>query len=293
MRYFLFSLLSFFAVAAAAQQDSLANILEPATASALSEPQYVYLFNSTRVINAHSVEMLDKGTLDVRILHRFDYLNKGIKEMFGLDDASMRLGFDYGITHQLTIGIGRSTYRKELDAFIKWRITRQSTGPAIQPVSLVLVAGSSVWTQQTADSTPPSLADRFSHYVQLLIGRKFGKKLSLQLSPIFVHSNAPFNGESRNVLAAGMGMRYKINHRFSLTADYHHALGGMQAINRSPLSLGLDIETGGHTFQLHFSNATGMNERAFIYETYGQFFKADIRFGFNLSRLFTIAKRRR
>lgn len=293
MRYCLFFLFSFFAIAAKAQKDSLVNKWEPNQKTELGEPVYVYLFNSTRVINAHSVEMLDKGTLDVRILHRFDYINKGIKEMFGLDDASMRMGFDYGISNQLTIGIGRSTYRKELDGFVKWRITRQTTAPVIQPVSLVLVAGSSVWTQQSTDSPPPSIADRFSHYVQLLMGRKFGKKLSLQLSPIFVHSNAPFNGEKRNVLAAGMGMRYKINHLFSITADYHHALAGMQAINRSPLSLGLDIETGGHTFQLHFSNATGMNERAYIYETYGRFFKADIRFGFNLSRLFILAKRRR
>ncbi|HRD57102.1 MAG TPA: DUF5777 family beta-barrel protein [Ferruginibacter sp.] len=249
------------------------------------------IFKSTRVINAHSVDMLHKGNLDFRILHRFGFLSKGIKEMFGLDEASMRMSFDYGITDNITIGIGRSTYRKELDGFFKWRLIQQSTGENSNPFSLALAAGSTVWTEKSFATPKPSFADRFSYYVQVLAGKKFNSIFSMQLSPIFVHSNAPINGDARNIFAPGLGMRYKISNRLALTFDYHHILDGLTNISRHPLSVGVDIQTGGHIFQLHFSNATGMNERALLYETYGKFFEGDIRFGFNLSRMFHLNNR--
>ena len=78
----------------------------------------------------------------------------------------------------------------------------------------------------------------------------------------------------------------------AFTFDYHQIMGSKFPGYQSPLSAGIDIETGGHVFQLHFSNAVGMNERAYIAQTSGDFFKGDIRFGFNLSRLFHIGKRR-
>jgi hypothetical protein len=81
-----------------------------------------------------------------------------------------------------------------------------------------------------------------------------------------------------------------VSKRIAITMDYHHHFGTLNAINTDPLSVGVDIETGGHVFQLQFSNATGMNERAYITHTTGKFFKGDIRFGFNLSRIFTLGK---
>src|SRR3982750_1449013 len=93
--------------------------------------EYVYnAFKSTRIIMTHSMEMLRPGVLDFRILHRFGRVNGGAYEFFGLDGpASVRLGLDYGITNNLTIGIGRSTFNKELDGFLKYRIIQQATGP--------------------------------------------------------------------------------------------------------------------------------------------------------------------
>jgi len=247
-------------------------------------------FKSTKVILSHSVDMLRKSQLDVRILHRFGYVNKGIKELFGLDEASMHLGFNYGLTDNISLGIGRSTYRKELDGFIKWRILQQTSGQKTMPLSLVLVAGSTVWTEKSFATPKPSAADRFSYYLQVIAARKFSNKFSGQISQVFVHSNAPLNGEARNITAPGIGLKYKISRRTSLTLDYQHILKGLSSISHYPLGVGIDLETGGHIFQLHFSNATGMNERAFLYETYGRFFNGDIRFGFNLSRLFHIRK---
>ncbi|MEO6357214.1 MAG: DUF5777 family beta-barrel protein, partial [Ferruginibacter sp.] len=106
-------------------------------------------FKSTRVINAHSIEMLHKGDLDFRIMHRFGFISSGIKQLYGLDAASMRISFDYGLSDNTTIGLGRSTFRKELDLFIKQRLLQQSTGAKLIPFSLVLAAGGLVWTEES------------------------------------------------------------------------------------------------------------------------------------------------
>jgi Membrane bound beta barrel domain (DUF5777) len=248
-------------------------------------------FKSSRVINAHSVDMIYKGNLDFRILHRFGNVDKGIKQFFGLDEASMRMSFDYGISNNFTVGIGRSTYRKELDLFAKARLLQQSKGDKSIPLSLVLAAGACTWTEESFAAVKPDFADRSSYYVQVLAGRKFSGKFSMQLSPIFLHSTMPISGTEKNLFAMGGGARYKFSKRMAFTIDYHHVLNGLTSANKNPLSAGVDIETGGHVFQLHFSNTTGMNERAYLSETYGEFFKGEIRFGFNLSRMFQIGKR--
>lgn len=248
-------------------------------------------FKSTRVINAHSLEMLGKGNLDFRILHRFGRVNQGVKQLFGLDAASMRMSFDYGITDNVMVGIGRSTLRKEFDAFIKTRILQQSTGSKSIPFTLLLAAGSTVWTEESFAAVKPDFADRSSYYVQLIAGRKFSSKFSFQISPVFLHRNQVESpGEDENIFAMGGGARYKVSKRIAITADYHHPFGGLPSDNTDPLSVGVDIETGGHVFQLHFSNTSGMNERAYLTQTNEEFFNGDIRFGFNLSRIFKLKK---
>lgn len=290
MKFILLPFLCLAAFVASAQDTTMLDEIKDSTAPA---PEKVYgIFKSTRVINAHSVDMLRKGNLDFRILHRFGFVNNGIKEMFGLDEASMRMSFDYGLTDNFTIGFGRSTLRKELDLFGKWRLMQQGTGEKAKPLSLVVAGGWLAWTEESFATVKPSTIDRFSYYIQILAGRKFSPEFSLQLSPIYVRTNTPLGGGERDLFAAGIGMRYKISKRMALTMDYHPVLTGLGDDNTNPLSVGIDIETGGHVFQLHFSNATGMNERAYISETYGKFFEGDIRFGFNLSRMFQLGKRR-
>ena len=249
-------------------------------------------FRSTRVINAHSVDMLRKGNLDFRILHRFGFVDQGIKQLFGLDQASMRLGFDYGITDNFTVGVGRSTYRKEIDLFLKYRILQQSSGDKIMPLSVAIATGGLVYTEQSFAVNKPSFSDRSSFYFQLLAGRKFSKNFSFQLGPMWVHSNMPVIGTNKDLFSIGGGARYKFSRKLAATVDFHHVFNTLIPQNRDPLSIGLDIETNGHIFQLHFSNATGMNERAYISETFGDFFKGEIRFGFNLSRMFHIGSRK-
>lgn len=252
-------------------------------------------FKSSRVINGHSMEFIAKGVMDVRILHRFGTLNSGFNNLFGLDQANMRFGFDYGISNSLTVGIGRSNVGKEWDGFIKFRPLWQSTGPGSSPISIVLVTGATVSSLPWSDPSRKNyFSNRMSFYNEIIFGRKFSERFSLQLSPVFVHRNlVPLATDANDIYALGAGMRFKLSKRVAFVADYHYIAQGLdKKMYKDPLSLGFDIETGGHVFQLHFSNATGMNEKSFIANTTNSWGKGEARFGFNLSRVFTVSKRK-
>ncbi|MEP6749335.1 MAG: DUF5777 family beta-barrel protein, partial [Bacteroidota bacterium] len=251
-------------------------------------------FKSSRVINGHSMEMIGAGVLDFRILHRFGPVNQGVRQFFGLDQASFRMGFDYGISKNFTIGIGRSTINKDLDGFLKYRVLQQSKGPGSSPVSIVLVAGMSIQTYKNTDSSKElTLTSRTGYYYQVIVGRKLSQKFSLQLSPTLVHRNEVLPEDKNDIYAVGVGGRYKFSKRMALVVDYFYVTNGLpHSAGTNPLSVGIDIETGGHVFQLHFSNSSGMNERAFITETTNKWGKGDIQFGFNLSRVFNIKKKK-
>lgn len=254
-------------------------------------------FKSPRVINSHSIEMLSKGTMDFRILHRFGKINEGFYELFGLDQASMRMGFDFGLTPNLMVGIGRSTVQKEMDVFAKYRILWQSTGKRDIPISLVWVSGVTRNGLKEPFSDPDvaiTFARRLSYYHAVLIGRKFSERFTLQLEPTLVHRNIVNNQLIPNDLyALGIGGRYKITKRVGVNWDYSYAFNRFpNNITYNPLSIGFDIETGGHVFQLHFSNATGMNERAYLSESNGDWLRGAIQFGFNLSRVFQLKKQK-
>ena len=273
-------------------QDNLLSLIEDGD----TEPKefVTNAFKSSRVINGHSIELLGKGVMDVRILHRFGTLNSGFKNLYGLDQANMRLGFDYGLFNNLTIGVGRSNVGKEWDGFIKFRPIWQSRGPNSFPVSVIVICGVTASSQLSGniDSIAKQFfSNRIAYYNELIVGRKFSERLTIQLSPVVVHRNLVVSqAESNDAYALGVGARYKLSKRVAFVMDYHYIIDGLdKKIFHDPLSIGFDIETGGHVFQLHFSNATGMNERAFICNTTGQWGKGEIRFGFNLSRVFTVS----
>lgn len=258
-------------------------------------------FKSSRVVNGHSIEFIGKGVLDVRILHRFGLINQGAGQFFGLDQASMRMGFDYGVTKDLTVGVGRSTIDKEIDGFLKYRLIQQSVGGKHpSPVSVVAVTGATMYTTPWVNpNVKYYFTSRLGYYNELIIGRKFNENFSLQIAPTHVHLNlVPYDIYANNIFAVGFGGRYKLSKRTAFVVDYHYILRQLDTEKtgqfdnlKNPLSVGFDIETGGHVFQLHFSNSTGMNEKAFITNTTNSWGKGEIRFGFNLSRVFTVAKK--
>jgi hypothetical protein len=202
------------------------------------------------------------------------------------------MGFDYGLGTNLTIGIGRTTFKKEVDGFVKWRPVRQATGGS--PISWILVAGASVYTYKNTDPQKEMrLSSRVGYYYQSIVGRKFSKRFSFQLSPTLVHRNEVETGDVNDIYALGIGSRIKLSKRTAFVVDYFPVLNRpTHSTIKNSLSVGFDIETGGHVFQLHFSNSTGMNERAFITDTHDSWGRGEIRFGFNLSRIFTLKKNR-
>lgn len=291
MRYNAFALI-FLLLASGrlAAQDLLSQLAD-------STPKKEYVtaaFKSTRVIMTHSMAMLQPGVLDFRILHRFGNINQGVGEFFGLDDATIRLGLDYGLSKNLTVGVGRGSYRKEIDGFLKLRAVQQATGPGGSPFSLLAVGGMMVqtapWSGHKADE---SVGNRLAYYTQLIVGRKFSDAFTLQFTPTLVHRNLVAAEDDNKTFALGIGGRIRLSRRVSLNLDHYTIFNTETSFDSYfPLSVGFDIETGGHVFQLHFTNAIGMNERAFLTETINRWGNGDIQFGFNISRTFQLKKMR-
>jgi len=252
-------------------------------------------FKSTRVINMHSVENAAGGVMDFRISHRFGAVNTGAENLFGLDIASMRLGFEYGINDRLMVGVGRSNVNKELDGFVKYKILRQSTGKRTMPLSVSWFSSTVMRLSKWEDPNRENyFSSRLYYCHQLLIARKFNDRLSIQIAPTLVHRNLVKDSTIANdVYAGGIGGRFKLTNRTSFNAEYVYVPPGqLEAVYTNSLSIGFDIETGGHVFQLHFTNSRPMNEKGFITETTGKWQEGDIQFGFNVSRVFTVGKRR-
>jgi Membrane bound beta barrel domain (DUF5777) len=260
-----------------------------------SDPGYaISTFKSTRVINSHSVETLPAGNLDFRISHRFGKLNTGAYNFFGLDEATIRLGLEYGLTDRLTVGVGRSSLQKTMDGYAKVKLLRQRKGTSGSfPISATWLSNVAVNTLRNGDELlENNHVYRYSFAHQLILARKFSPKLSLQAAPILIHRNLKeATEESNDIMAVEFGGRIKVSKRVSINADYIYRLPGDQEdVYHNSLSFGVDIETGGHVFQLHFTNSQGIIEELFVTRTAGQWRKGDIYYGFNISRQFVLKK---
>lgn len=261
-----------------------------------SQPQEeVYVlqtFKGTRLINGHSVETKAGGELEFIFAHRFGAVNGGIYDFFGLDDAYVRLGLDYGVTDNLSASVGRNSVDKTLDGYLKYKLLRQSAGPSSFPLTVTALGGIAYKASPKKDQVPDGFksVDRLAYVGQILIARKLSPRLSLQLMPTFLHKNAVDQRlEDNDQLSLGAGGRFKFTKSVALTTEYYHRLN---VPDTNPyyntFGFGVDIETGGHVFQLVFTNTRGLTERAFISETEGDFSEGDIHFGFNVTRTFQL-----
>lgn len=277
-------LVFFFFSSIANAQDDLLNML-----SLHEEPVYSsYLFKGTKVVNGQSVELPAKGVLQFNIQHRFGPLNSGSYYLYGLDYAQVRFSLEYGINDWACLGFGRSSVSKIIDGNLKARLKKQVKGSDIFPFAVAL--NSAIYLQQY---TPEDLSasdflfvNQLIYTHQLLLARKINRNLSLQITPTFIHYNATDRGVENDNISLGIGGRQKITKRISLNAETFIQLYNSQ--NNNVISLGFDIETGGHVFQLHVSNSPQMIEPGFVRNTYGDLLKGDIYFGFNISRVFTL-----
>jgi len=245
-------------------------------------------FKDTRIINVQSNETPGENVMHFVIAHRFGQINEGAYALWGLDNASMRMAFDYGLTDRFCVGVARSTFQKTFETSLKWKLLQQTSDGRV-PFGVTLFGvgmarGDSVFTSNIDSRT---FSNRLSYTYQAVIARKWSEKLSLALVPSFTHRNlVEFTNSAHDQWTIGAGGRYKIAQRVSLNCEYHYLLKKYAADIENSLSLGVDIETGGHVFQLHITNSRGMFERAFLTETTGRWLDGAIFFGFNLSRVF-------
>lgn len=246
-------------------------------------------FNGTRIMNGHSVETRQKGVLEFLIQHRFGEMNTGFHELFGLDQSNIRFGFEYALTDDLGIALGRSSFEKTFDGYIKYKFLKQKTGKKKTPVSMTFFGSAALKTLRDYEpDDKPTTEDRLVYTSQILIARKISPAFSLQLTPTYIHFNTvPTANDPNDVFAIGVGMRIKVSKRISINGEYYYTINPLESLNtNNSLALGIDIETGGHVFQLIFTNSRSMIEKGFIAETTGNFFDGDIRLGFNISRDF-------
>ncbi|QTN39865.1 hypothetical protein HZ996_12150 [Cryomorphaceae bacterium] len=253
-------------------------------------------FKDSRIINVQSNETASAGVLRFVISHRFGKLSDGAYELFGLDNATIRLGLDYGITDNIQVGFARSSFEKTYEGNLKIKLLRQSSGAKNMPLSVTWYSGMYINSLRIPeDAYQPTFTERISYAHQIILARKFSKAFSLAVIPSYLHDNLVLTNEMNNdQFALGVGGRVKLTNRLSLNAEYHARLITQveqdDPFNNS-FSIGFDIETGGHVFQLHLTNSRGMFETAFIGETAGRWVDGDIFFGFNISRVFTVVRK--
>jgi lipopolysaccharide assembly outer membrane protein LptD (OstA) len=287
-------------------QDDLLAMLEKEDAKKTTYTQAT--FKGTRLINGQTVETLAKQHLNFWISHRFGSVNSGfIDNFFGLDEAKIRLGVEYSLTDRILLGAGRSTIEKTYDLYGKYKVLAQSNK---MPVTATLYGGMATNTMPTGYTTSIGNVMRYennlqrqSYFGQVLIARKFSDKLSLQIMPTVLHNN---KSESiyldNNLLSMGVGGRYKLTNRFSISAEYYKNIvdkedyeegAGTAYPYQDSFSVGVDIETGGHVFQFHMTNSRGMTEKHFIGQTTGTWGAGDIFYGFNIARTFSLEPKKK
>lgn len=273
-----------------AQSDLLGELEEQTP----PEKEYVIAtFKCTQVVNGQSVAMVAPKSLQFMISHRFGALNGGLYELWGLDHAGIRIGFDYGLNSWLNVALGRSSYQKTYDGHLKAQIMRQYSGKGSFPVSIVWVSGMAVKTQHWDDPSRVNyFTSRLSYFHQLLVARKMNSKLSLQMSPTMVHVNlVPEKTDYNNLYALGLGARYKLGNRISVNAEYFLRapnLDGSKLYDQhyNSFSAGIDLETGGHIFQIFLTNSIPMMTKGFVSETSDTWLDGGIHIGFNITREF-------
>ena len=272
-------------------------------------------FKGSKIINAQTTETVKKGTMDFTVIHNFGNIgaesNGGVHTLYGLDNiADVRIGFDFGITDDLTIGVGRSKQKELIDGLIKYRIVNQTTNNHF-PFSLAAYGDMSYCPQPAsvfyAGGQPDKQNDihRFSYVGQLIIARKFNWRFSAELLPTFQHRNyvvANVNPENKaeetnDLFAIGAGLRLKLTQRFAIIADYYYLFSDYRHKNSvtsyyNPLGIGFEIDTGGHIFHITFTNTSGIIENNYLPNTTDSWLKGGFKLGFNISRVFNLAGKR-
>lgn len=258
-------------------------------------------FKSTHLINAETNETVKKKTLDFRITHRFGNVGGpvgGAHTLWGLDNASnIRFSFDYGITDKLTIGVGRSKVNEHLDASVKYKVMEQMKGGF--PLSIVVFMNTGIIPMKNINNSFPSFTSRMSYSYQAIFTKKINWRASIGLLPTFVHRNrvssdvntANGSQDQNDIFSMGAMGRFKITQSVGIIAEYFYTVSDFRRNNVDnpyymPLGVGVEIETGGHVFQVNFTNASGIIYNDFIPRSSESWDSGAFKIGFTISRVF-------
>ncbi|UWX60416.1 DUF5777 family beta-barrel protein [Chryseobacterium oranimense] len=263
-----------------AQEDLLKDIDTLKTTSETSQPA----FKALQIVTGQSTKLSAKNEWYIVVAHRFGDISTGFKNFFGLDDASTKLGVIYGVSDNVSVSLSRETNMKTFEGAVKYKLAKQTES---FPADIVGYNVMALNTDLDKDNYPHlRFSDRLSYLTQALISRRFNVKFSLQLSPSYVHKNLYDPAiEDKNQFLTGLGGRYKISKRISINAEYFVNFDS-HSFYKNPLSLGMDIETGGHVFQLLFTNSQINSDIGYLTNAVGKWEKGQIFFGFNLYRVF-------
>lgn len=281
--YYILTLLCLFSIGLLHAQDDLLDELEgDATPQTFVSPA----FKAMKIGNLQSTKVGAKGDFYLYVSHRFGTLDDGLSTFFGFDNANTKIQLVYGLFDGWQFGISRESLRQTYALSTKMKLKNQSDN---FPVNLVGYATANINTQVRKDRFPfLTFSDRLSYTTQLLVSRRFSNKFSFELAPSYVRQNLTLEAQQKHdQFAMGAGGRLKISKRMSINMDYVYNFSRADNSQfRNPFTIGVDIETGGHVFQLLFSNAQSTNEPGFISNAEGNWRDGDIFFGFNIVRVF-------
>ena len=284
MRYlFILVMLLVYQISSTQEDDLLSEI----DTDSIGDQYATAAFKGLKIVNFESTKLVAKQELTFMVSHRFGSIENGFDSFFGLDDAVTRLNFVYGITDGINIGVSRSSFQKIYEASAKYRLVRQKENGF--PFTIATYNSILINTALEKENLPKlEFRDRLGYTAQLLISKKVSSKLSLEVAPTFFHDNfVAYDEQHNSQYAIGFGGRQKLGKRWSINLDYGWHLNRADGSPfKNPLSIGFDLETGGHVFQMHFSNAQAMNTNGFLGQATGDWSNGNIYFGFNLSRVF-------
>lgn len=303
MKHLLIVLLAFLSSFTVLAQDDLMDMLDDETAASEENAEVFATWKTMKLVNMHSTEMVKKNGLDFRVTHRFSSIGEesggGVHNFYGFDNvADIRISFDYGITKNWQVGIGRSKIDETIDVSTKYKILAQKEKKV--PVTVVAYANAAVTAQKNPDTRYDDFQNRMSYFAQIIVARKFGDRLSVEIAPGLLHRNLVLKtvDEEGNVLtdentnfSIAAGARFKINKRLGIIADYVYTFSQFRSDYKpqnyyDPLGIGVEIETGGHVFHITMTNSAGILENNYIPGTTDSWLKGGMKLGFNISRVF-------
>jgi hypothetical protein len=274
-----------------AQDDLLKELL---TESSPAKVRVIATFKGNKIINIETNETVRKKNLDIRISHLFGNIGTesggGIHNFYGLDQsADIRIGFHYGISDRLMVGVSHIKRNENFEALAKFRVFEQTTDNAV-PLGMTLF-GNTTYSIRYFDLFDKDIY-RLTYCAQAIFTRKFSTKFSMAITPVFIHRNFVTADDENNTFSLSAGFRYKFTRSASVIADYSHTFGRENVLIRyyNVAGLGVEIETGGHVFSIMFTNAAGVIENDYLVNTQDNWSDGGIKFSFNISRMFRFGK---